>query len=53
MKNDIYQSVTDEVIRQIESGAPPWAKPWAGGASKAAETLAILDYLESFVTKQE
>ena len=35
MKNDIYQSVTDEVIRQIEQGAPPWAKPWAGGASMA------------------
>lgn len=23
-----YQDVTDEVIRQLEAGTPPWTKPW-------------------------
>ena len=27
-QNQIYQSVTDQIIKQIESGAPPWRQPW-------------------------
>jgi antirestriction protein ArdC len=23
-----YQEVTDEVVRQLEAGVPPWTKPW-------------------------
>lgn len=26
--SDLYTSITTEVIRQIESGTPPWTKPW-------------------------
>lgn len=26
--NDLYASITAEVIRQIEAGTPPWVKPW-------------------------
>jgi antirestriction protein ArdC len=28
MKADIYQTVTDAIIAQIESGTMPWLKPW-------------------------
>ena len=28
MKADIYQSVTDSIIEQLEKGAAPWVKPW-------------------------
>ena len=28
MSNSVYQRVTDEIIRQLESGAMPWIKPW-------------------------
>lgn len=27
---DLYQSVTDQIIRSIESGTPAWRKPWTG-----------------------
>ncbi len=26
--NDLYASVTKEVIRQLEEGTPPWVRPW-------------------------
>ena len=28
---DLYQSVTDSIIRELESGAVPWTKPWKAG----------------------
>lgn len=31
MKNDVYQVVTDRIIRLLESGTIPWQKPWKGG----------------------
>ncbi len=33
MKNDIYQDITDKIIKQLKAGVPPWHKPWAGAAS--------------------
>ena len=27
---DLYQTVTDQIIRSIESGTPAWRKPWTG-----------------------
>ncbi|NBY21299.1 MAG: DUF1738 domain-containing protein, partial [Gammaproteobacteria bacterium] len=27
---DIYQSVTDKIIDQLEQGVVPWIKPWSG-----------------------
>jgi len=32
MKTDIYQQVTDRIIGQLESGTPPWVKPWNSSA---------------------
>ena len=31
MKNDVYQIVTDRIIRLLESGTVPWHRPWKGG----------------------
>jgi antirestriction protein ArdC/proteasome lid subunit RPN8/RPN11 len=31
MKNDVYQIVTDRIIRLLESGTVPWHTPWKGG----------------------
>lgn len=30
---DLYQSVTDSIIAQLEKGAAPWVKPWKADAS--------------------
>lgn len=33
-KFDVYTHVTNQIIAQIETGTPPWRKPWTGsGAS--------------------
>jgi antirestriction protein ArdC len=31
MKNDVYQIVTDRIVRLLESGTVPWHRPWKGG----------------------
>jgi antirestriction protein ArdC len=31
MKRDVYQEVTDRIIRALEQGVRPWSKPWSGG----------------------
>lgn len=28
---DLYQKVTDTIIRHLEAGTTPWQKPWTGG----------------------
>lgn len=30
-KFDIYQTITDRIIRELEKGEIPWNKPWQGG----------------------
>lgn len=30
MKNDVYQIVTDRIVRLLESGTVPWHRPWKG-----------------------
>lgn len=29
----LYQEITDQIIQQIESGTPPWRKPWTGSST--------------------
>ena len=29
LRKDIYQEVTDKIIKELEAGAVPWLKPWA------------------------
>ncbi len=31
MKNDVYQIVTDRIVRLLEAGTVPWHQPWKGG----------------------
>jgi antirestriction protein ArdC len=32
LKKDVYQVVTDRIIRLLESGTVPWHRPWKGGS---------------------
>lgn len=34
---DIYQTVTDTIIKQLESGTVPWHQPWVGGNATALQ----------------
>ena len=34
-KRDIYQEVTDSIIKSLEDGVRPWSKPWSTGRSFA------------------
>ena len=29
MKRDIYQSITEKIVQQLEQGVRPWLKPWS------------------------
>jgi antirestriction protein ArdC len=29
MKRDIYQSITDQIVSELEQGVRPWQKPWS------------------------
>lgn len=35
---DLYQSVTDKIIEQLEAGAVPWLKPWNSNVGHQADT---------------
>ena len=32
MKNDLYTTVTNKIIAELETGAAPWVQPWSGMA---------------------
>lgn len=34
MKTDIYQTITDKMIKELEAGIIPWHKPWIGVSGK-------------------
>lgn len=38
--NDIYQTVTDQIIQALEAGTPPWLPPWQGGEFSLPENFA-------------
>jgi antirestriction protein ArdC len=33
MKRDLYQTVTDKIVAQMEAGTLPWVKDWSVGGS--------------------
>lgn len=37
MKQDIYQTVTDRIIAELEQGAAPWIKPWQTSGEALAD----------------
>ena len=28
MRTDVYQKITDQIVRELEQGVRPWLKPW-------------------------
>jgi antirestriction protein ArdC len=38
MTSKVYDIVTDKIISALESGTPPWRKPWAAGIPRNATT---------------
>lgn len=39
IKRDIYQSITDKVIADLERGVRPWHRPWAGSKATSSRPL--------------
>lgn len=31
MKRDVYQTITDRIVAELEQGVRPWLKPWSAG----------------------
>ncbi len=38
-KRDIYQTITDKVIADLERGVRPWHRPWTGGNATTSRPL--------------
>jgi antirestriction protein ArdC len=36
MTSKLYEIVTDKIIAALESGTPPWRKPWQAGIPRNA-----------------
>ncbi|MBE7172486.1 MAG: DUF1738 domain-containing protein [Williamsia sp.] len=43
-RNDLYQQITDTIIKQLEAGTVPWQKPWIG------KDQLFMDIPKNFVT---
>lgn len=43
-QQDIYQQITDEVIRDLEAGTVPWEQAWNGGFSFPRNAASATDY---------
>lgn len=43
-KFDIYEEITNRIIRQLENGVVPWHKPWSGVASGAYNRVSKKPY---------
>lgn len=39
MKRDIYQTITDQIVRELENGVRPWLKPWSAAHMDGRVTL--------------
>ncbi len=35
-RNELYDSVTNRIVAELEAGAVPWVKPWSGGGAAFA-----------------
>jgi len=38
MTSKVYEIVTDKIVAALESGTPPWRKPWTAGIPRNAIT---------------
>jgi antirestriction protein ArdC len=41
MKQDIYQEITDQIVRELEQGVRPWLKPWNADHLKGRVALPL------------
>ena len=39
-KPDVYQIVTDQILKALDEGTVPWRKPWRGGSAGRPKSLA-------------
>ena len=39
--NDIYQTITDKIIAELEAGTVPWVRPWSGEAGRHSIRLIL------------
>jgi antirestriction protein ArdC len=44
MTSLIYQQVTDQIIKQLESGATPWVKQWQGSSNGSHNVISGKGY---------
>ncbi len=43
-RRDLYQHITDTIVRQLEAGTVPWQQPWKGDSNR------LLALPENFIT---
>jgi antirestriction protein ArdC len=41
MKRDVYQTITDRIVSQLESGVRPWHQPWSASHTEGRVTLPL------------
>ena len=39
-KSDVYQIITDQILKALDEGTVPWRKPWRGGSAGRPKSLA-------------
>ena len=39
-KPDVYQIITDQILKALDEGTVPWRKPWRGGSAGRPKSLA-------------
>ena len=44
MSNKVYEIVTERIIKELEKGIIPWAKPWVGGQRRAVNWVTQKPY---------
>jgi antirestriction protein ArdC len=41
MRRDIYQSITDQIVSELEKGVRPWQRPWSASHMEGRVTLPL------------
>jgi antirestriction protein ArdC len=41
MRSDIYQSITDQIVAELENGVRPWHQPWSAGHMEGCVALPL------------
>ena len=46
---DIYQTITDRMIQEMEAGIIPWRKPWMAAGAAISHTTGKADKAVNFI----